>query len=106
MDDNKRPRRPAVESGDKDPEQQAGHAHATFRDVDAECNAGRMTRMTRMVELERVCVCRHPKRTRYGSGAALADDAASEEAWSETIRGAARRLDTDAGQARLAGDRR
>lgn len=86
--------RPAEELSDEELEQQGTHAHQTRNWVFLHGSAEQFARhTTRMLELEREYLRRHPKRTWQGSGGAPGDPGATAEAWHETVRGIIRQLE-------------
>lgn len=79
---------PATELTDEELEQQGTQAHATRNWVFLHGSAEQYARhTTRMLELEREYLRRHPKRTWQGSGGAAADTQTTAAAWRETLRG-------------------
>lgn len=95
MTDNDVQGRPASELTDEELEQQGAHAHETRNWVFLHGSAEQFARhTTRMLELEREYLRRHPKRTWQGSGGAVADVAATAAAWRETVRGVIGQLET------------
>jgi hypothetical protein len=87
--------RPAAELSDEELERQGTHAHATRNWVFLHGSAEQFARHTsRMLELEREYVRRHPKRTWQGSGGAPADPEATAVAWRETLLGVIRQLES------------
>lgn len=79
---------PATELTDEELEQQGTQAHATRNWVFLHGSAEQYARhTTRMLELEREYLRRHPKRTWQGSGGATADTQTTAAAWRETLRG-------------------
>lgn len=86
---------PATELSDEELEQQGTHAHATRNWVFLHGSAEQFARhTTRMLELEREYLRRHPKRTWQGSGGRASDTEATAEAWRETVRGIIGQLET------------
>ena len=87
--------RPAAELSDEELERQGTHAHATRNWVFLHGSAEQFARHTsRMLELEREYLRRHPKRTWQGSGGAAADPEATAVAWRETLLGVIRQLES------------
>lgn len=80
--------RPVTELSDEELERQGTQAHATRNWVFLHGSAEQFARhTTRMLELEREYLRRHPKRTWQGSGGAGGDVEAAADAWRETILG-------------------
>ena len=94
MNDEEIQGRPASDLSDEELEQQGKQAHDTRNWVFLHGSAEQFARhTTRMLELEREYLTRHPKRTWQGSGGAAADLASTAEAWRETVRGVIRQLE-------------
>lgn len=86
--------RPAHELSNEELEQQGTQAHATRNWVFLHGSAEQFAHhTTRMLELEREYVRRHPRRTWQGSGGAPTDVVATAEAWREVIRGVIAQLE-------------
>lgn len=86
--------RPASELSDEELEHQGRQAHETRNWVFLHGTAEQFARHTsRMLELEREYLRRHPKRTWQGSGGAANDVEATAAAWRETVRGVIRQLE-------------
>ncbi|MEQ4723648.1 DUF6158 family protein [Nonomuraea sp. B19D2] len=80
--------RPAAELSDAELERQGTQAHATRNWVFLHGSAEQFARhTTRMLELEREYLRRHPKRTWQGSGGAGGNRDATADAWRETVLG-------------------
>jgi hypothetical protein len=80
--------RPAAELSDEELERQGKQAHATRNWVFLHGSAEQFARhTTRMFELEREYLRRHPKRTWQGSGGAPADREATADAWRQAVLG-------------------
>ncbi|MFG1688026.1 DUF6158 family protein [Nonomuraea sp. NPDC049269] len=80
--------RPATELSDEELEEQGAQAHATRNWVFLHGSAEQFARhTTRMLELEREYLRRHPKRTWQGSGGAGGDRTVTADAWRETVLG-------------------
>ena len=78
--------RPAHELSNQELEQQGTQAHATRNWVFLHGSAEQFAHhTTRMLELEREYVRRHPRRTWQGSGGAPTEVVATAEAWREII---------------------
>jgi hypothetical protein len=93
MSDDASQGRPASELSDEELEQQGKHAHDTRNWVFLHGSAEQFAHhTTRMLELEREYVRRHPKRTWQGSGGAPRDLTATAEAWRETVQGVIQQL--------------
>ncbi|MGW0193937.1 DUF6158 family protein [Nonomuraea sp. NPDC003201] len=87
--------RPATELSDEELEQQGAQAHATRNWVFLHGSAEQFARhTTRMLELEREYLRRHPKRTWQGSGGAGGDRTATADAWRTTLLGIIEQLTT------------
>jgi len=86
--------RPARELSNEELEQQGTQAHATRNWVFLHGSAEQFAHhTTRMLELEREYVRRHPRRTWQGSGGAPTDVAPNAQAWRETVRGVIQQLE-------------
>jgi hypothetical protein len=85
---------PAAELSDEELEWQGTQAHATRNWVFLHGSAEQFARHTsRMLELEREYLRRHPKRTWQGTGGAAVGTAATAVAWRETLVGIVRQLE-------------
>ena len=94
MSDNDIPGRPARELSDVELEQQGTQAHATRNWVFLHGSAEQFAHhTTRMLELEREYVRRHPRRTWQGSGGAPRDVVATAQAWRQSVRGVVQQLE-------------
>jgi hypothetical protein len=93
MSVNDIPGRPARELSDVELEQQGTQAHATRNWVFLHGSAEQFAHhTTRMLELEREYVRRHPRRTWQGSGGAPRDVLATAEAWRQSVRAVVQQL--------------
>ena len=94
MSDHEVQGRPAGELSDEELEQQGKNAHDTRNWVFLHGSADQFAHHTsRMLELEREYLRRHPKRTWQGSGGAPHDVRETAEAWRETVRGVIQQLE-------------
>ena len=94
MSDHEPQGRPAGELSDEELEQQGKNAHDTRNWVFLHGSAEQFAHHTsRMLELEREYLRRHPKRTWQGSGGAPHDVRETAEAWRETVRGVIQQLE-------------
>jgi len=94
MSDNDSLGRPARELSDEELEQQGTQAHATRNWVFLHGSAEQFAHhTTRMLELEREYVRRHPRRTWQGSGGVPKDVMATAEAWRQSVRGVIQQLE-------------
>jgi Family of unknown function (DUF6158) len=92
--------RPASELTDEELEQQGTQAHETRNWVFLHGSAEQFAHhTTRMLELEREYLRRHPKRTWQGSGGAPSDAVSTAQAWRETVGGVIRQLEALVAQA-------
>jgi len=86
--------RPARELSDVELEQQGTQAHATRNWVFLHGSAEQFAHhTTRMLELEREYVRRHPRRTWQGSGGAPKDGVATAQAWRQSVLGVIQQLE-------------
>ena len=94
MSENEIQGRPARELTNEALEQQGTQAHATRNWVFLHGSAEQFAHhTTRMLELEREYIRRHPQRTWQGSGGAPTDVAATTQAWRVTVRGVIQQLE-------------
>lgn len=94
MSENHGQGRPVRELSNEELEQQGTQAHATRNWVFLHGSAEQFAHhTTRMLELEREYVRRHPRRTWQGSGGAPTDVVATAQAWRETVRGVIQQLE-------------